>query len=453
MALKSGGWIMITAILISLHSVALLAITSHYTATSGRSETRAESKGTKSATPLGRSANRNVQNRANVASSGDVTSPDLRKNGSPRGPFGANGKKRGRFCVKGSVGYEYKSAEEAAWNPSKSTWEKPLRKGRVRNADVILWGKPGSKDESRQLDRGLTGQQGNYSLCFAGELPVYDVWVTYTTQSGSHWRVIDASGLTYTTETWHRANVSIDQDMGLLYVNPSQNRAWHAFDTVNKLWSSHGPSKRCWTVREDKAGVACTAISIRWYPGSTEGPHWIPGVDIISLRDEDPDSEHTTIHECGHSLMGKMYGSWPKITNCSPHYIGASTSQTCAWVEGWADAVANHILKDTAYYWPDGARYDYANSRTKPELPATCNDFTVNPYPKMCAGDSTQARVSSSLLDLWTKVDKGWNGTLILLSHYAPSTFHEYFTSRQKVGLDVSQAARTVLFSHTIEYD
>ncbi|WHM40921.1 mycolysin [Streptomyces sp. BPTC-684] len=348
----------------------------------------------------------------------------------------------GQVCISGSLGYQYQSAEDGTWNWD-GTFTKPTKNGVVRNANVTLWGKATSSSGTQKLATGLTsGSDGSYNLCYTPSgSAMAQVWAQYSTESTSQWKVVDKNGSLYSTVSNTLTNVSKSQDLGALNVNAGQYRAWHTLDTLNKLWWNRGSSTGCWTSRQSgTASSPCTEMTFQWYPGSTVWPNWSPYTDTVQLGDATPDAEHIVLHESGHALMGKLYGGkwWPNTDCPSPHYLDKSSGPVCAWTEGFANAVAFHTLGDTKYCWETSGCTNYANDRNT---------------TGMDSGDTVETRVATSLIDLWSQDDGGWEKTLNLMTKDNSSTFREYFlTDRKAAGLDTSTKARTILYNHTIDY-
>ncbi|KAB7848494.1 mycolysin [Streptomyces mobaraensis] len=338
-----------------------------------------------------------------------------------------------QVCVGGTFRNRFQSAEGGAWN-AKANRDEP-----VSNANVILWGKPTANGGTRQLAAGMTGNgDGKFNLCYTPSTSVTSAaWVEFRTQAGRMWSVVDANGGLYATSSYALNNLSRSTSLGNVYANSGQSRAWHVLDTLNKLWWNRGSTTDCWASSEQ--GGRCSPITVQWYPGSTDGTYWNGGEDKIHLADNDPDSEHTTVHEAGHALQGKLYrGWWPRVTNCSPHYVDRTSSTSCAWTEGYANAVAFHTFGDTTYYWGNGASLNLANDRST---------RGIDP------GDACEARVATALVDLWSQVDGGWTKSNTMMSRDTQSSFREYFvTDRPAYGLDTGATARDIIWKHTIWY-
>lgn len=339
----------------------------------------------------------------------------------------------GQICISGTFRNRFQSSEGGSWN-GKANRDEP-----VHNANVILWGRPTANSGTQKLATGMTGNSdGSFNLCYTPTTSVTSkVWVEFQTQAGQSWSVVDGNGRPYTTATYSQDNVSGSTNLGNVYANEGQSRAWHVLDTLNKPWWTRGSTTNCWAGSQQNDH--CTPITVQWYPGSTDGTYWSVNQDKIHLADNDPDAEHTVVHEAGHALMGKLYkGWWPNVSNCSPHYVSRTSSTSCGWTEGFANAVAFHTFNDTTYYWGNGSSQNVANDRS-----------TAGIDP----GDACEARVATVLVDLWSQDDGGWTKSNTMMTKTRQSSFREYFvTDRPDYGLDTGTKARGILYNHTIQY-
>jgi len=131
------------------------------------------------------------------------------------------------------------------------------------------------------------------------------------------------------------------------------------------------------------------------------------------------------------------------VTGCNPHYIEKSSSISCAWTEGFADAVAAYVLGDYRYVYDDGNEFSIANNLTTPNWDR---------------GDTVQGRVGASLLDFWAASgpDGGnWDRTIDLMSREFSQDFKEHFTVDRPNAvppLSTTGAAKTIIQNHTISY-
>ncbi|WP_051826718.1 RICIN domain-containing protein [Kitasatospora aureofaciens] len=337
------------------------------------------------------------------------------------------------ICLSGNLQYDYQSAEAGT---SKPTMTKP-----VRNANVQLWGAENSTDIPRQLtlDYQYTGgADGSFNLCYTPitTTSMSSLWVQFTTEDTKLWKVSNSAGTLYTLKSTVKNNISTSTNLGIIKPSAADARAWHAFDTVNLLYSKRNNLlSSCWSARELNS-AACTELNVQWYANSADGPYYTPGNNTVHLSAADPDSEHTVLHESGHFFMNRLYNGFPAVTNCSPHYIQLVSSGTCAWTEGFADSTAAYLLGDYRYVWSDGSSYPFT--------------YTSG----WNTGDQVQGNVDGSLLDLWNNVDGGWNSTISLLTTNTPSTFAAYWANRATAvpPLATSGAALSYLANHAIDY-
>ncbi|MCD9899184.1 metalloprotease [Streptomyces sp. MT29] len=261
------------------------------------------------------------------------------------------------ICLSGKLLYDYQAAEEG---PSKPTRTKP-----VRNANHELWGREKPADPVRRLNSTTwdytSVYDGSFNLCHTPvtTTTMSSMWVRFDAESTRLWKVADANGATYTMNSPVQQNIAASISLGNLKPSQQTSRAWHAFDTLNLLWwGRENPVSDCWSAHEPD-NWTCTELTVKWYPGSTDGPRY--GLDnTIYLPDADPDSEHVVLHEGGHFLMHRLYnGAWPPSSVCYPNIIWQASSRTCAWVEGFANAAASYLLGDNRYVWANGSSSEY----------------------------------------------------------------------------------------------
>ncbi|WP_405191654.1 RICIN domain-containing protein [Streptomyces anulatus] len=337
------------------------------------------------------------------------------------------------ICVSGTLQFDYQSAEAG---PSKPT----LTRG-ARNASVELWGRELATETDHKLNTGtqLTGAaDGSFNLCYTpvNTTSLNRVFVRFATLSNQVWKVANTSGTVYTHDTPTLTNVSTNVALGA--VNPTvSDRAWHAFDTINLLWSQRANSTTpCWTTAETNAAT-CTTLTLRWQTGSNSGPYYDLANNIY-LAEDNPDSEHTVLHEAGHFFQQRLYnGTFPTVTNCNPHYIHLASSATCGWTEGFGDAVAAYLLGDNRYVFPNGDSTSFTHTAG------------------WQTGDHVQGNVAASLLQLWNQVDGSWNRSITTLAANTPSTFADWFKNVRPTAvppLSTTGTALTALDSHAINY-
>ncbi|MGW1596815.1 RICIN domain-containing protein [Streptomyces sp. NPDC002343] len=308
------------------------------------------------------------------------------------------------ICLSGALEYDFLNAEEGPSKPLRSKW--------ARAAGVELWGNEKPTDAPRLLASGLTRtDNGGFELCYAPTTTttMSALWVRFNAQYLNLWKVTDNSGRLYTFDTPSRTNVSASTNLGTVKAPAAGSRAWHAFDTVLDLYTSRiNDVSRCWTAKETDNN-ACTGVTIHWGEES-RGTGFNEGV--IQLSGADPDSQHVTLHELGHFFMWVLYGrTFPTVTNCQPHYVNRASSDTCAWTEGFADAVSTYVSAEypPRYVFNDGGSIDLTYG----------SGWGV--------GDTVQGNVAGSLIDLSYYHDAGWERTIKVLAWKRPSTFAEYF--------------------------
>lgn len=308
------------------------------------------------------------------------------------------------ICLSGALEYDFLNAEEG---PSK-----PLRSKPARAAGVELWGNEKPTDAPRPLASGLTRtDNGGFDLCHTPTTTttMSALWVRFNARYLGLWKVTDNSGRLYTFDTPTRTNVSAGVNLGTVKAPAADSRAWHAFDTVFDLYISRtNDVSRCWAARETDDN-ACTGVTIRWGEES-RGTSFDEGV--IQLSGADPDSQHVTLHELGHFFMWVLYGrTFPAVTGCWPHYVNRASSDTCAWTEGFADAVSTYVSAEypPRYVFNDGGSIELTYG----------SGWDV--------GDTVQGNVAGSLIDLSYYHDAGWARTIDVLAAKRPATFAQYF--------------------------
>lgn len=337
------------------------------------------------------------------------------------------------ICVSGALQFDYQSAEAGT--------AKPTLTRAARNASVELWGRELATDTDHKLNTGtqLTGAaDGSFNLCYTpvNTTSMDRLFVRFAARSNQVWRVANSSGTVYTHDTPTLSNVSANVALGTVKPTTSA-RAWHAFDTLNLLWSQRANSTTpCWTTAETNAAT-CTTLTLRWHAGSTGGPYY-DLANTIHLADTDPDSEHTVLHEAGHFFQHRLYNStFPIVTNCNPHYIQLASSATCAWTEGFGDAVAAYLLGDNRYVFPNGDSTSFTH------------------VAGWQTGDHVQGNVAASLLQLWNQVDGSWNRSITTLAANTPATFADWFKNVRPTAvppLSTTGSALTALDTNAINY-
>ncbi|MGW8885648.1 metalloprotease [Streptomyces sp. NPDC055749] len=354
---------------------------------------------------------------------------------------------RARTCVSGTLTYDYKDAEAGR--------KKPLVTAPARNANWELWGKTSAKASARRLASGITNSSdGTFKACYkaAGTLP--EVHMKFRSSSTNMWRVVRDrnSQREFSFDSASRFDVSTGQNLGTVKVPAGIQNAWHVVDTLNLLyWKRGNPESGCWTSHQ-KTGQ-CDRLTFVWEPvKNPDSGYWnhadpqdeAEDANAVIVSGNMTDSKHLILHEAGHWWQWQLYDRrFPEVTDCSSHYVDKHSSTTCAWSEGFADAVAAYVLDDYRYVDEDGGETGFENS---------------GDTPGWDAGDTVQGRVGSSLLDLWAQdgPDGGdWDGTVRLMTREMSDDFREYVTEdRPKASppLSTGEEVMDILARHTIVY-
>ncbi|MGW7285801.1 metalloprotease [Streptomyces sp. NPDC054847] len=349
-----------------------------------------------------------------------------------------------RTCLNGTLAFHHLDAEAGTSKPDATQV--------ARNANWELWGATRKGSAARKLAGGITNaSNGSFSACYSGAASLSNAHVRFNSASNSMWRVVKKWDDTtrYTFNSRSLANISGDKDLGTVMVPSSMERAWKIVDTLNLLYWKRGTSSACWT--GNRSEDSCPTLTFAWGQNNEEGGYWdhpsnsddtSNGTDFVLLSGDMPDSKHTILHEAGHWLQYQLYGDWwPEVTGCNPHFVEKKSSDTCAWTEGFADAVAAYALNDYRYVSEDGGSVSFLNDSTT---------------PGWAEGDEVQGRVSSSLLDLWADADGGtWNDTIAAMTKTVnrSSDFYDYFTRvRKNASLSTTGTAEDIIRRHTIKY-
>ena len=294
------------------------------------------------------------------------------------------------------------------------------------------------------LASGLTGHDGRYTLCFtssdAGGAGTQDVYMVFVADNG-YWRVQAPTGVyNYGSGVVWNVPGSATREIGWLQPgDPTHHRGAHAFQAVSDAWN--GTPGACW----DLTG-SCRPVVVNWSPGSTTGPSYSRSSNQISLPAGGPDSRHVVVHEAGHSIMDDVFDdAYPSTPNCNPHWITVTSSQGCAWSEGFAEWFPAQIYNDPYYRWSDGSSL---NLETPTWDTAGWANF-----------DSVEGRVAGALIDLADAKNEGfdtysegmYNIWSTFQKHNSP-TFRSFWNSRAADGFNVGTSPRSALHQNTIDY-
>ncbi|WP_410569368.1 metalloprotease [Amycolatopsis sp. cmx-4-61] len=341
------------------------------------------------------------------------------------------------ICLNGKLVFDHADAEGGT--------AKPVVTLPARGAAWDLWGRTGSTGSSQWLTGSTTWtDDGHFNACYDAAAPLQDVFIRFRSTSWL-WQVIKSTTdqSQYSFDTTHIASLGASQDIGTVKVPAEMQRAWSIIDTVNQLWSKRAnPSTECWT--RHQVWGACDMLTYVWSQNAASGGYWDPGTKYVIMNGNQPDSRHFILHEAGHWFMWRLYNrSFPAVTNCNPHYITKASSTSCAWTEGFADAVAAYSMGDYRYVYDDGNETSIANDKNSAGWDQ---------------GDTVQGRVGASLLDFWAVngPDGGnWNRDIDLMSRQSSQDFKDYFTVARPSAvpaLSTTGTAKTIIDGHTITY-
>ena len=342
------------------------------------------------------------------------------------------------ICLTGKLAYDRLNAEAGT--------DKPVVTQPARDTNWELWGRTSSTGSNQWLSGSATYPgDGYFNACYETTVPLQNVFLRFYSAGSSLWQVIKSTAdqTQYSFDTTPIASLSTSQDLGTVKVPAAVQRAFHIADTAFRLYGKRAnPSTACWTRHQDWG--ACDRLTFVWSQNATNGGYWDPGTQYVFMNGNQPDSEHFILHEAGHWFMWRLYNrAFPVVTNCNPHYINRSSSTSCAWTEGFADAVAAYLLGDYRYVFDDGSAISIKN------------DANTAGWDQ---GDTVQGRVGASLLDFWAAggPDGGnWDRDIDLMSREFSQNFKEYFTVDRPnavPALSTTGTARTIIENHTIVY-
>lgn len=246
--------------------------------------------------------------------------------------------------------------------------------------------------------------------------------------------VSDADGeeFTYGTEA-----TTSSKDFGDVVVgddhDPSQ--AWRIVDTLGVLYDRRSTgTPDCWTES------MCDPLVVRWAPKpGPDASYFDEATGEVILGHTDVQSRHVILHEAGHWFQSHLAegGGLPEVVGCEKHSTPTATTPTCAWTEGFAVAVAAHLLGDTRHVFDDGDSIDTGG---------------VGEMADWDDGDTVEGRVAGSLLDIWDRVDGGdWTSTVEILGEPIED-FHAYVDARIERDPAQKDEILAILAQHTIDY-
>ncbi len=342
------------------------------------------------------------------------------------------------ICLTGNLHYDHHDAEAGT--------AKPVVTLPVRNGNWEMWARTSSGGAPQRLAVGITGAaKGEFNACANATGPLHDVFVRFASASTLVWQVIKSGDdrTQYTFDTEHSSVLTASRNLGVVKVPASMQRAWSVVDTLNLLyWARANTATPCWT--RHQAWGQCDMLTFVWSQDAPPAGYWDLSTKFVFFSGDQPDSRHLVLHEAGHWFQWRLYDrSFPQVTRCNPHYINTVSSTSCAWTEGFADAVAAYVLGDYRFVFPDGQSSSIKNN---PDTPG---------WDK---GDAVQGRVGASLLDLWSATGpdgRNWDRTIDMMSREFSQDFREYFLVDRPAAtspLSTTGTARAIIEDHTIYY-
>ncbi len=327
----------------------------------------------------------------------------------------------------GALQYTWESAEDGDEEGGPVPMTAP-----VRASDWQLWPAEETERAGEPLASGVTDGEGAFEACVDGELPD-SATLRFPASSQGLWQVVDDIG-----GQVHAFSVPVTgSDLGTLDVPAQEAGAWKIVDVTDDFYAARATGSACWTAAETED---CTPLTFVWAAGREDGGYFdVGGSDSPILAGEDAASRHTIVHEAGHWWQWLLYGGrFPRVTGCTPHFVEKPSSPSCGWTEGFADAVAAHVLGDRVYVHGTGyvSRLDGPDGEGGPAWPG---------------GATTQGNVGAALLDLW-QLREGWEEDIAAMTGEPSADLAEYVTEdRPAAGLPLDGDVRKVLRRHTTD--
>ncbi|AJT42899.1 hypothetical protein [Psychromicrobium lacuslunae] len=340
-------------------------------------------------------------------------------------------------CATGTLSYSYKDAEAAAntVDPDTTPSSVPTTTSKVRNANWKLV----NKSSGATLSQGLTdASNGSFSACYDSSIPSSSIKIVFESASTNLWRVVTKNKSN--ASTYFDEHNLTSANFGGLNVDSAKAGAFKIVDTLSSLWGINGNnSTDCWVANQ--ANGQCKAITFAWGDAIDNGTntdagtaYWdLSGTKFVVIGSTSTQSMHTIVHEAGHAWQYLLNKGFPTVTNCGDHHFETVSSKTCAWTEGWADAVAAWTLGDHRYVFDDGY---YVN---------------LTPNSNWATGPAVQGHIGSTLLQLWAGPDQQtWDGTIKAMNGTVISCFKQYYAARPAAGLATDSAVQQILSNNTL---
>lgn len=291
---------------------------------------------------------------------------------------------------------------------------------------------------------GLTDPNGTFAACLPAGADDTTGTLTFSTEREQLWAVVDplhdAEAYTFSPEEF-----TLDPgttELGELEVPDETAGAFKVVASITALYELRASGTPCWTAHQTTL-EQCHVLTVTWNQDTPEdeGGFWDrPDTGDVVLSEVDTSSRYVVVHEAAHWWHNELYdGDFPEVTGCDPHYVEEPSSPSCAWTEGFADAVAAWTLGQPHFVSSDG--------HVSPFSP---EDGCAWP-----GGDSTQGNVAAALMDLWRldSTDGTWDANVHALTITVSGDFGGYFDdARPAAGLSTDGDALTVLQERGISH-
>ncbi|RGA03695.1 hypothetical protein DI270_017590 [Microbispora triticiradicis] len=329
--------------------------------------------------------------------------------------------------------------------------------------DAVVRGTPSTLVEAWDVDAGgaeydklgatLTDDAGNYRICFTGTEENgsgQDVDVQVLTE-GRYWRIVDPTD----NDNVYWANGSVHKDIppgddrtvdvtappgtpveDLLRIMAAAHDTWDFY--IRQLQQ---PDNDCWRPGE----AVCRTVTFKWAPTRVVTSSYCsfdPCRFQIDLDASVGLEKMTVAHELGHFIMDYTYGHLPpRDPACSVHYVTSRSTESCAWVEGWAHWISVQTYGDTHIRWkPTDGTVDVESPTW---FSAGWDD-----------GPDVEGRVTAALLDLadnheeiWDTGSIGTHGVVAAFRKAPADTFAQFLAGLKP---EDQALAESVAFQNTI---
>ncbi len=173
----------------------------------------------------------------------------------------------------------------------------------------------------------------------------------------------------------------------------------HGSDKVHVAWQFNEHTG----VFDGGAGGAyyCPSDESPWFCERTE-TIFLDGLD--SDRPDDSNQRYTIMHEYGHFVMNDVYGLADlPIPDCSSHWFSTTSTETCGWIEGWADILPPLVDVSATYQIDPDYSIDFENDIVTDNQTDPPTDDTF--YEGL--GERVEGHVASAIWDLYDPIDLG----------------------------------------------